>query len=248
MYRERRSRLAGAVVWGGSDWPAGSTQRVLPDGCMDLMWLDGTLLVAGPDTTAQLVTVPAGPGYIGLRFPPGAGPAVLRVAAHELRDQRVPLADLWPTADVRRLTGVVENAPSTGAALEEIALDRLDGADTAGGVGGADRAVAGIAAMLGAGATVTATARAVGLGERQLHRRCLAAFGYGPKTLARILRMNRALRAAHAGTPLATVAAAYGYADQPHLARDVKQLTGVPIGVLTHPEMSRSRSVENQPR
>ena len=29
--------------------------------------------------------------------------------------------------------------------------------------------------------------------ERHLHRRCLDAFGYGAKTLTRILRMNRAL-------------------------------------------------------
>ena len=73
----------------------------------------------------------------------------------------------------------------------------------------------------------------MGLNERRLHRRCLAAFGYGPKTLARILRMNRAVDLARAGTPFATVAVAAGYADQAHLARDVRALAGVPLGLLT---------------
>jgi len=66
----------------------------------------------------------------------------------------------------------------------------------------------------------------LGLSERQLHRRCLPVFGYGPRRLARILRMSRALDEADAGRPLAQVAADCGYADQAHLCRDVLALTG----------------------
>ncbi len=65
-----------------------------------------------------------------------------------------------------------------------------------------------------------------------MHRRSLAAFGYGPKTLARILRLGRALDLARAGVPYAETAIRTGYADQPHLAREVKQLTGMPLGEL----------------
>ena len=65
-----------------------------------------------------------------------------------------------------------------------------------------------------------------------MHRRSLAAFGYGPKTLARILRFQRALALARAGTPLAEVAVRSGYADQAHLAREVRALAGVPLGRL----------------
>ncbi|MGW5695942.1 helix-turn-helix domain-containing protein, partial [Streptomyces asiaticus] len=68
--------------------------------------------------------------------------------------------------------------------------------------------------------------------ERQLHRRSLAAFGYGPKTLGRVLRLNRALDLARTGLPFAEVAATAGYADQAHLARDVRALAGVPLGRL----------------
>jgi AraC-like DNA-binding protein len=44
--------------------------------------------------------------------------------------------------------------------------------------------------------------------------------------------MQRALALARAGTPLATVAATAGYADQAHLAREVKDLAGIPLRAL----------------
>jgi AraC-like DNA-binding protein len=92
-----------------------------------------------------------------------------------------------------------------------------------------------VVAELGAGRPVAAVAADTGLGERQLRRRCEAAFGYGPKTLARVLRMQRALALARRGTAFAEVALRAGYADQAHLAREVKALAGVPLGRLLRP-------------
>jgi AraC-like DNA-binding protein len=192
---------------------------------MDLMWYGDRLMVAGPDATAYVSHAPPGTAYTGVRFAPGTGPAVFGVPAFELRGQRVPLDDLWPGGEVHRLAERVHQAPDPGAALEEIAAARL---------GPPDPVIGEVAARLRAGAPVAATATAVGLGERQLHRRSLAAFGYGPKTLFRILRMLRALDLARAGTPFATVAATAGYADQAHLAREVKDLAGVPLGTLVN--------------
>jgi AraC-like DNA-binding protein len=53
--------------------------------------------------------------------------------------------------------------------------------------------------------------------------------------LTRILRMQRAVVLARRGTPFAEVSATAGYADQAHLARDVKALAGVPLGRLLRP-------------
>jgi AraC-like DNA-binding protein len=72
----------------------------------------------------------------------------------------------------------------------------------------------------------------IGLSERQLRRRSLAAFGYGPKTLQRILRFRRAVALARRGVPFVDVAVDAGYADQPHLAREVRELAGVSLGEL----------------
>ncbi|AOR31407.1 AraC family transcriptional regulator [Streptomyces fodineus] len=224
MYAERASRLTGAVVW--TNHPEGSGGGpVLPDGCMDLMWSEGRLLVAGPDTRAY---VPEGPprSWAGVRFFPGTAPALLGVPAHELRDQRVDLADLWPAARVRRLRERVEEAPDPATALEDIALDR------AARTTAADPLLHRLVERLDEGRPVSATAAELGIGTRTLHRRCLGAFGYGPKTLARILRLHRALTLARSGTPYAETAVRAGYADQPHLAREVRELTGMPLGKL----------------
>ena len=55
---------------------------------------------------------------------------------------------------------------------------------------------------------------------------------YGPKTLARVLRLQRALGLARGGVPYAETAARAGFADQAHLARDVRELAGVPLTEL----------------
>ena len=77
---------------------------------------------------------------------------------------------------------------------------------------------------LARGADVAGLADALGTTTRTLHRRCLPVFGYGPQHLGRILRLQRALARARAGTPWAEVAAVEGFADQPHLAREVRTL------------------------
>jgi transcriptional regulator GlxA family with amidase domain len=83
---------------------------------------------------------------------------------------------------------------------------------------------------------VAALAEMVGLSERQLHRRCVAAFGYGPKTLDRVLRLQRflALGRSAQGRPggLAELAADAGYADQAHLAHDCRALAGATPAAL----------------
>ncbi|MEV0717568.1 helix-turn-helix domain-containing protein [Asanoa sp. NPDC050611] len=200
--------------------------RILPDGCTDLIWSSRTgLMVAGPDTTAGLSDLTAGDLVIGLRFPPGTGPAVFGLPAGELTDQRVPLDVLWPAATVREIADGMA-AGGGGDLLDRLAEARLRAA------GGPDPRAQVITRSLAAGATVTATAAEVGLTERALHRTSRDLYGYGPKTLARILRLRRALALLRAGAPKATAAADAGYADQPHLSREVRALAGVPLGQL----------------
>lgn len=221
-YEEHPSRtVAGAVLWRAGGAGAG---LVLPDGCMDLLWVDGRLLVAGPDTAAHPAGEVPGSGFAGIRLAPGTAPALLGVPARALRDRRVELADLWPAAEVRRLTALVAAYGDPRAGLEELA--RLRTADG----GPPDPLVAEVTARLRAGQGVAAVAGAVGLGERQLHRRSLDAFGYGPRTLGRILRLQRALALTRRGLPPAAVATAAGYADQAHYTREVRALAGTTPG------------------
>ncbi|MBO8195042.1 helix-turn-helix transcriptional regulator [Streptomyces oryzae] len=230
MYEERASRLPGAVAWTRGPVPAGTTGRVLPDGCMDLLLWNGELVVAGPDTRAYLATERLGGRVYGLRLPPGTGPRVFGAPAWELRDQRVPLAELWPGRQVRELHERVVQARDPLAALESVAAGRLTAVRSA--ALPEDAVAALVVAELRDGARVAEVAGRVGLSERQLHRRCRDAFGYGAKTLGRVLRMQRALRLAAGGTPFAETALRAGYADQAHLAREDRALAGVPMTEL----------------
>ncbi|MFE6184472.1 DUF6597 domain-containing transcriptional factor [Streptomyces sp. NPDC056465] len=222
-YEERASRFGGAVLWtwSGSRDPA---RPVLPDGCMDLLWAGGRLLVAGPDTHAFTPAAALSGSCAGIRFAPGTAPALLGVPAYELRDRRVALDALWPDREVRGLTERIGAAKDPAAALEDIAV-RL-----AAGTAPPDPLTEAVAAQLRQGRSVAATARGVGLGARQLHRRSLAAFGYGPKTLARVLRLQRALALVREGTSYAEAACAAGCADQAHLAREMRDLAGTTLG------------------
>ncbi|MFI5777552.1 helix-turn-helix domain-containing protein [Nocardia sp. NPDC051570] len=226
-YRERPARgIEGALVWSRTVAP-GAAAPVLPDGCMDLLWTGERLLVAGPDTrayrTASRETVTT---ISGLRFFPGTAPALFGVPAHELLDRRVELTDLWPAARVRALAGIVAGAGDPMLGLEAAARRGAAGTEPA------DPRLRRIVTRLADGASVAATADELGLGARRLHRMSLAAFGYGPKVLARVLRLQRALALAYDGIPFAETAFRAGYADQAHLAREVRRLSGRSLGQL----------------
>ena len=68
------------------------------------------------------------------------------------------------------------------------------------------------------------------LSSRQLQRRFQSAVGYGPKAFQRIVRLQRLLdlsaREAARNSGLAALSDAAGYADQAHMSREVRDLTG----------------------
>src|SRR3954466_13189947 len=105
MYRERASMLPHVVAWQSLAPPGEQVKRILPDGCLDVIWQDGRVFVAGPDTTAQLGVPPPGSRHFALRFGSGTGPGVLGLPASELVDRQVPLDALWPGAQARPLGG-----------------------------------------------------------------------------------------------------------------------------------------------
>jgi AraC-like DNA-binding protein len=219
MYSERASSLPHVIAWWSVTGPGARESRILPDGCLDIIWKDGRVFVAGPDTTAQIGRPVPGSRMFALRFGAGTGPPVLGVPASELVDQQVPLDALWRSSEVRRLA---ESADPL-AALTSAASRRWVAPDPV---------MVALTAASSAGRSIDSLAAAGGLSSRQLLRRSNAAFGYGPKVLTRILRMQRAVGMARAGVPFAAVSATAGYADQAHLAREVRAMAGVPLGSL----------------
>ena len=181
--------------------------------------------VAGPDTHAHVYTAPVGSVMSGLRFAPGAAPLVLGAPADAFTDRQVPLDDVWAPGRVRALADRIASASDAADALEAEVL-RIAAANAP------PAPTAFVAERLRAGAGVDPLALELGVSRRQLHRRCLASFGYRPKLLARILRMNDALALARGGVAFVDVAARSGYADQAHLSNDVRDLAGVTLRQL----------------
>jgi AraC-like DNA-binding protein len=203
---------------------------VLPDACVDIVFSGGRLVVAGPATTATIAAGTPGQRRVGLRFRVGAAGAALGVPAAELLDRGVPLAELWGPG-ARRIEDRVAAAPTAGAAIGALArgvADRLPPPDAT------DREVRRAAAVLTHGGRAAEARRAAYLSDRQLRRRFDHAVGYGPATLARVQRFQRFLTRAHLTptAPLARLAADAGYADQAHLARECRRLSGLPPGTL----------------
>ncbi|MET0344582.1 MAG: helix-turn-helix domain-containing protein [Polyangiales bacterium] len=233
MYLELPTRSSSPLLvcrWTQTATSAGDA-RILPDACIDVIWNGASLFVAGPDTHAVAHAVVAGARYAAVRFAPGMAPSVLGVPASAIRDARVDLVDLWGDA-ARRLRDRLSAARGVRAAtcLLEEAITETPRTQAV------DPLVRRVVARLSADPSWPAArlAAELGVGERQLLRRCDAAFGYGPKLLARILRFQRALAALRAQPrgELAALATAHGYADQAHLAHDVRLLAGVAPSVL----------------
>jgi AraC-like DNA-binding protein len=205
---------------------------VLPDACSDLIWeqVFGSY-VAGPDTGPVATVTRPGTVLVGVRFRPAAGGQVLGLPLSELRDQRVPLADL--RADAARGLSAALTPAEAAARLRDVAGTWI--ADST-----RDPAIDEAASLLRDPAARTEDiAGRVGLSERQFRRRSHAAIGYGPKTLQRILRFQRLVRlldAAAAPPDLASLAALTGFADQPHLTRECAALSG-----LTPAALARTR-------
>ncbi len=211
-----------------ADAPA-SAFPVLPDGCTDVIWA-GELppFVAGPMTLSVMPTTSAGTEIVGVRFRPGIAPVLLGVSASELRDRHIPLRDIWPHplhqpwADAAAPTGL----PARLSAITAAIADRLIHASQPDPfVTEAARSIA----SQPSGSLSGLSARS-GLSERQMRRRFDDAIGYGPKTLQRILRLQRLLWLASqpgsAHLDLSKLAFAAGFADQPHMTREVTALAG----------------------
>jgi len=197
---------------------------VFPDGCTDIVWDGRDLVVAGPDTAPVKLSRDTKTTFVGIRFRPGAGPALLGTPAAAIVDSRLPLADLWGVDAgelAERLSARCTEPEARAALVHAVHRGLESGAPR-------DERMAALVEILSTPrpASLTLIAERLALSERQLHRRCLTAFGYGAKTLQRILRFQSFLAAArtHPTSGLARLAAACGFADQAHLSRECIRL------------------------
>lgn len=183
---------------------------------------------AGPATRAVILEPSGSVDVVGIRLRPAAAAVVLRASMAALADHIPPLDAIAP-----QLGNISERvAEARNADL----LLRIDSAEAA--MLAALRhvpipdvrlaaAVNQILATNGAG-PLDHAARAACWSPRQLQRRFLHDVGVGPKSFARVLRLQAAARAAPLAARVgwARVAVQCGYFDQAHLIRDLRKVTG----------------------
>lgn len=192
---------------------------VLPDGSVDLIWDGNEVFVAGPDRMANPASVAAGTTLTGVRLAAGVAAGLLQLPLHAIADQRVALETLWGVQGrtwQHRLEDGADPLQTLQALCQQHAAAR-------------DPQMAWLFEQLAVGTPtrLSALTDALGISERSLRRRCQDAFGYGSKTLERVLRLQRFLRIVRGHRNLTEAALHAGYGDAPHLVRDARQLTGL---------------------
>ncbi|AID29141.1 transcriptional regulator [Mesorhizobium sp. SEMIA 3007] len=208
---------------------------ITPDATIDLQWIDGRFRIAGPDREPQIETLPSGATIVGLRFRPGAAAGWLGVPANRILGERLDLGDLWGVR-ARHLAGNVRATPDLASMVGQ--LEKAIGAYTQNQH--APDTVMGFAfdvidrGLPADKPLVPFLLRTLHMSERTLRRRFEESFGYGPKTLDRILRFHRyrRLRQTSGDASTAVLAVEAGYSDQAHLIRESRRLSGVTPSAL----------------
>lgn len=225
-----------------------AAETVLPNGVVEVILNLGPahrVVAAGGDRWyrhAWLAGIHQGPlviasqgwtDLVGIRFRPGGAAALLDVSLRSVTDDVVDLdalggrdASLARLRDRIAAAGIGERV----RLVEEALLLWLDGARRR-----PDPRVAAAVAAIQDATSVSDLARMVGVSHKHLIDRFRAEVGVPPSRLRRILRFDAVVRAiaGDSAPSWSALAAAYGYADQPHLVREFRTFAGVsPRGFL----------------
>jgi AraC-like DNA-binding protein len=236
-YRERlpEPSLARHVstVWiqqVAADGPA-YEHRTVPNGAAEISYALGSdaVTVAGPRRRPAVDRLAPGSTVVGIRFRPGVTPTIVGPPTSELVDEHVELDRLWGGP----ASGLAERLAEAGSPDAAVRLLELEVARRSAEAIDRDPLVTAAIHRLQPWRPDDVATWADGLyiSTRQLRRRFVAALGFGPKALQRILRFQGFLALSQArhgnGTSLARLATLAGYADQAHLTRESSDLTGL---------------------
>jgi AraC-like DNA-binding protein len=243
--------LVEAITYQAGDQPRTSVEKILPSPGTSL-WVNLNLdafrsfsgpgrfrqipgaMLAGPASRACVIEFEEGRAHVSVDFALGAACCFFNHPLALVRDEQVPLEDLWGRTGATLREHLLEVATPSGAlgVLEDVLLGQMSDSLVP------DPAVTAAAAALSRGLPVSEVAEGLGLLPRTLRRRFTAQVGLTPKRFARVGRLQRVVRdlANQAEADWAAVAARHGYADQPHLADEFRELASV-----TPTEYLRSR-------
>jgi len=234
-------RLVRAITYQAGEQPQTSVEKILPGPAVSL-WVnlnrDGFrslgetgrvrtvpgAMLAGPTSRACVIEFEEGRAHVSVVFALGAACRFFAAPLALFRDEQVALADVWGHVGANLRERLLE-AATPGDALgvtEDVLLGQLTQTVP-------DPAVRSAACALSQGVPVGEVADGLGLLPRTLRRRFTAQVGLTPKRFARVRRLQAVVRDldGQVQADWAAVAARHGYADQPHLTDEFRELAGV---------------------
>jgi AraC-like DNA-binding protein len=186
----------------------------------------GSAVLCGTHAEPFAIDTPTQTRLIGVHFRPGGAFPFFSPPAAELRDARLPLADLWGSAaaELGERLAATPTIEGRFALLEKTLLAR------------AARPLVQHPAVAHALAALDGTkripiaslTRETGLSARRFIELFRREVGLTPRLFARVRRLQKVLGRLDdpAGAAWVEVALEHGYFDQPHLVRDFRRFTG----------------------
>ncbi len=204
--------------------------RVLPDGCIDLLFDDishPSGVIVGCMTKAVSVTLQPHAKYFGVRFCPGGASFFLNISLKEIADTQFKLKDVWRNA-YSEFSGVMDNKQvnrqieTVENFLEKRWFNHVNGSPKV------QAAIALLNAHDG-NYPVNMLSHTLEISRQHLNRIFTEAVGLNLKMFSRIVRLQAALKRARRApvNDWAFFALESGYYDQSHFISDFKDLTGV---------------------
>lgn len=206
--------------------------RAVAHASVELIWRVGSPpALRGPRTGPLIEVLAPGTTQVGVRFRPAAG-QVLGMPASELADLTVECEAVWgSTAGLEERLAATPRWEAALGVLQDLVVARLGPGSPL------DPLVeSAVERMPWHAGDVSALTSSLHISERQFRRRCQDAVGLPPKMLHRVQRFQGFLALAQVALAqrrpageegLARLAAELGYADQAHLTRESRRLSGL---------------------
>ena len=219
-------------------------QRVVPDGCMEMIFhygdpfrqyfsdgqsIEQPLCFIYGQINRYIEIAPMGAsGIIAARFWPNGLSPLLPIPIADLEDKATALEDIFGSEGEQLGSNVLgsSNTAERILIIEGFLINRLNDADAMDKVA---KTCVDVLLQSQGKMDVHELADKLQLHRRQIERKFSSGIGMSPKQLARVIRLQSALKSLDLGQfgSLTSIAYDNGYYDQAHFIRDFKEFTGV---------------------
>ena len=209
--------LVDRVWWTAPECRSGvSEEWVMPTCRAQIIFAPEASSLVGPKVAAERIERRLSEPMVGVSLVAGATSAFVGASGSDLCGATVSLDALLPVGSRPDLLAECGGAAALGRVEAEM-VDRLGDLTT-------DPAVQAVERAIREGQAATAAIAEHGLDRRTFVPDFHHAVGVTPKRYERICRFNRAVAAVrHVNAkPLASIAAAHGFADQAHMTREIR--------------------------